>query len=138
MPPLALSSTLRPRSSGGAAFLIQGRACNRDLKQLEHNTLEFTDLYLKLGQLGAIRYELGLFLELSEKEFPAAFPVVVNQEVRHSRSYGSYCWLVRGDSKPEGVHTEETELRSRQAGPDLIVGASLSSCACYSWTLQLT
>ena len=44
---------------------------------------------------------------------------------------------MRGDCKPEGVNTEETELTSRQAGPDLIVGASVSRCACYSWILQL-
>lgn len=61
------------------------------------------------GFCGALRRVSGLF------------PVVVKQEGGKCRSHSWPLFAAEGDSKLKGVNTEETKLRIRQAGPDLII-----------------
>lgn len=56
--------------------------------------------------------------------------MVVNQEAWNSRSYWQLLFV------GQGRHHRGDRPRNRQAGSDLITWAPVSSCACYSWTLQ--
>lgn len=62
---------------------------------------------------------LGFCMGSQESFWP--FPVDVKQEGGKCRSHWRPLFVAEGDSKLKGVNTEETKLRNRQAGPDLII-----------------